>query len=153
MDDIEIRELKPKDSTDLWTIRNTESVRHMSNNTEPILREAHDAWFARYVTNPRNHGFVVVCDGRVAGYCRIDDGLVSIAIAPEFQGRGFSKRLLVESVRRVQQVCDHIIAEVRRDNTVSIRLFEAAGFGVTEQDPEKFVFSFPPPALDIQAKT
>ncbi|MFH1171415.1 MAG: N-acetyltransferase [bacterium] len=145
---VEIRALQPEDSADMWRIRNHEMVRCMSHDTSSIPRAVHDAWFARYIANPENRAFVLVCDSRVAGYCRIDHGLVSIAIDPEFQGRGFSRQLLTESILRVRDTTSRILAEVRRDNPISLGLFTAAGFGIIEEDGEKYILAFPSPSLD-----
>src|SRR3990172_8839888 len=118
-----IRGLQPEDSDALWQIRNSEPVRAFSNDPTPIPRDRHDAWFVRYLANPENHCEVLEENGLVVGYCRVDAALVSIALRPEAQGRGFGRALLRTAITHTQGRWPRLIAEVRHGNEVSLRLF------------------------------
>lgn len=140
--DVAVREVSLEDSSDLWRIRNHPDVRRLSNRPDPIPRDQHDQWFEKYRAHPDNHAYVLVVGGVVAGYCRIDSGLVSIAIDPVFQGRGFSKMFLTTSILQARRYFPLMTAEVRLDNPVSLRLFQSVGFRVVSQDNEKHVLQY-----------
>lgn len=134
MDEVHIRPITADDSGDLWRIRNDEQVRAVSHDSRPIPRDKHDGWFARYQQHSGNHCWVIEVDDTVAGYCRIDDGLVSIAIDQRFAGRGLGKRLLTHAVTSVPHDVWPLRADIQLDNTASIALFEKVGFRRADQD-------------------
>lgn len=137
-----VRELRPKDSDGLWRIRNLDEVRLLSNNTAVIPKADHDAWFAKYIANPDNRCYVLEYGGDVAGYCRIDSGLVSIAIDPKYHGLGLGKKLLKGSVDLEIPTLKKITAEIRLNNDVSLKLFTKVGFKVVDQTPEKYILEY-----------
>lgn len=134
---IRVRPLHPDDSFGLWRIRNLEEVRRLSNDPRVIPQAQHEAWFARYQANPKNRCFVLDDHGAVAGYCRIDDGLTSIALDPKYHGLGLGKRLLRESIDAVKSSGPTIRAEIRLNNDISLKLFTGLGFVVVANTPEK----------------
>lgn len=125
---ISIRPMELSDMVGVWTIRNDERVRQMSNATGSIPLKDHRRWFSAYIDRPNKVALVMVERQDVIGYCRIDDGLVSIAIAPSHQGRGLSKPLLAAGIHRGLAVWPTLQAEVRTDNPASLRLFTDLGF-------------------------
>ncbi len=137
-----VRDLRPQDSEGLWRIRNLDEVRLLSNNTAIIPRRDHDAWFAKYIANPDNRCYVLDREGGVAGYCRIDSGLVSIAIDPKYHGLGLGKKLLKEAVDLALPSAKKITAEIRLNNDVSLKLFTKVGFKVVGQTPEKHLLEY-----------
>lgn len=139
---INVRIVAAKDSADIWRIRNTDSVRSVSHHPEPIAWEQHQAWFTDYLQNPDNHCFIVEQDGQLAGYCRIDDGLVSIAIDPAWHGRGLGKKLLLSAVKTSSPQISPIKAEVRFGNEASMKLFQSTGFTEVGRDEEKVIYEF-----------
>lgn len=134
MSDPKLRPLTADDSEALWRIRNSDAVRAVSHHTEPIPRADHDAWFQRYQKTPSNHCWVVEVAGVVAGYCRIDDGLVSIAIDNAFTGQGLGKLLLQYAVTEAHRFEATVRADIHTGNSASIGLFEKIGFQRTGQD-------------------
>jgi ribosomal protein S18 acetylase RimI-like enzyme len=64
--------------------------------------------------------------------------LVSVNIAPERRGRGFGEKLLAAALAR--EGAGRVIAEVRRDNIVSVRLFQALGFRRRAEGEDFVVF-------------
>jgi N-acetylneuraminate synthase len=130
------RKLKSSDSLALWKIRNTESVRKVSNNSAPIPKASHTQWFAQYIKNPKNNCFVITYENKVAGYCRIDSGLVSIAIDPLFQGMGLGKKLLTSSVQQASQQIKTITATIHKKNEASLKLFTSVGFTIVSGNKE-----------------
>jgi len=81
--------------------------------------------------------------GNPVGQIRFDrDGdraEIDIAVSPAARGKGVGTRLLKEGCRTYLGVNDveYLLAEVNRDNTASIRIFEAAGFETHEETVER----------------
>lgn len=144
VESVSIRPVAAKDSADVWRIRNTESVRQVSHQQDEIPWEKHQAWFQQYLENPDNHCSVIEVDGRIGGYCRIDGGLVSIAIDPAFHGRGLGKKLLEEAVRAAAALGQPVRAEVKKDNRASLKLFTSVGFKTSGENEEQVTFTYEP---------
>jgi ribosomal protein S18 acetylase RimI-like enzyme len=136
-----VRPATAQDSRALWQIRNQEDVRRVSNNAELIPWEKHEVWFARYRKNPENHAFVLEEDGAVVGYCRIDAGLVSIALDASVRGRGYGTVLLTEAVRQYHAE-GPVRAFIRCGNETSLKLFKKAGFSPDREDAEGYHLTF-----------
>jgi len=139
---INVRPITQEDSPHLWRIRNLDVVRALSNNPDPIPREQHDNWFSKYYQDPDNHCMVIEVDNVVAGYCRIDHGLISIALDPNYHGLGLGTRLLQETINRVSPAVAKITAEIRRENEISLKLFTKVGFNVIQSTPEKNILEY-----------
>jgi RimJ/RimL family protein N-acetyltransferase len=145
-DDLHLRPAEPSDARDVWAWRNDAESRAASRGTEPVTWEVHEAWFARVLEDPART-MLVGCDpqtGEKVGMVRFDppgpDGerLVSVNIAPERRGRGFGEKLLAAALAR--EGAGRVIAEVRRDNIVSVRLFQALGFRRRAEGEDFVVF-------------
>jgi [ribosomal protein S18]-alanine N-acetyltransferase len=93
-------------------------------------------WWAELAGRPRRDYVVAVDDGRILGYGGIDlsgdvADLMTIATAPEAQGRGMGRRLLDELVRRAgRSGAQALLLEVRADNEAAKRLYGTSGFEV-----------------------
>lgn len=135
-----VRPATDRDSEALWRIRNQEDVRRLSNNPEPIPWEKHEAWFARYRAKAENHAYVLERDGQVVGYCRIDSGLVSIALDGSVRGKGLGRLLLSEAIAQYEE--GPIKAFVRCGNETSLKLFRKAGFTPDREDPEGYHLTY-----------
>ena len=92
--------------------------------------------FYEYLENPLWSFFVAKCDGKIVGYISYmiiysDADLVIVCVLPEYRGLGIGKNLLHEMVMD----CDtrditYIHLEVRKSNSVAIKLYESYGFVV-----------------------
>ena len=140
-----IRKVEEQDSYYIWEIRNHPSVRVISDHPEAIPFENHSIWFKeKYFSGQDNHCFVLATsDNKVIGYCRLDLDkeknyyIVSIALAPDFQGKGLGKNLLSESLCNFGD--DKIIfAEIHKNNIRSIKLFEKNGFLIKNEDENNY---------------
>ena len=81
-------------------------------------------------------------DDIVGGYCRFDKNdkgefNISIAILPKFQGKGFGKKLLSESMALMGSN-KVFIASVFKNNSVSLKLFQRNGFGLINEDKQQY---------------
>lgn len=136
-----IRDVELKDSRAMWEIRNLEQVRLVSNDTEPIPLETHERWFKTFMENTNHRTLVLEVENQVVGYCRVIDGLVSIALRPEAQGKGYGRRLLGEAVRESLRRWPSLQAIVRKGNEASLKLFLGARFSIIQEDEEKYTLA------------
>ncbi|WP_331272302.1 GNAT family N-acetyltransferase [Motilibacter aurantiacus] len=130
-----VRPAGPDDSRALWEWRNDPTTRAMSAQTDEVAWEAHQAWYARALDDPRRRLLVAELDGERVGMVRFDDAgeghwVVSINLAPAARGRGLAAPVLRagEEWLRSSGTAELLIAEVRDTNAASWRTFERAGY-------------------------
>jgi [ribosomal protein S18]-alanine N-acetyltransferase len=102
---------------------------------------AHDAWaeptwWAELAGRPRRDYLVLTDADGVLGYAGLDHGgevadVMTIAVAPRAQGRGFGRLLLAELEQRARtRGAAHVILEVRADHVAALGLYERSGYAV-----------------------
>lgn len=131
-DELHIRPADLCDARDVWAWRNDAATRSASRETAPVPWPDHEAWFGRALAEPTKT-LLIGLDPETRekiGLVRFDllesgERLVGINIAPERRGLGWGRRLLAEALQRHPGA---LVAEVRTDNTASVRLFEKLGF-------------------------
>ena len=134
---------KSEDSRAIYNIRYEPLVDALSRNHEVVSFEKHNVWFKKqYFSGLENKCFVLRVDGVVGGYCRFDKNdksefNISIAILPKFQGKGFGKKLLSESMALMGSN-KVFIASVFKNNSVSLKLFQRNGFGLINEDKQQY---------------
>lgn len=141
-----ISQAQREDSRAVWEIRNHSKNRPLFNNSEPIEFEQHDEWFEnQYFSDKGNICFVLKSEGKVIGYCRFDlkdnQYLISIALAPEYQGKGLGNTLLAESLKSLGRDRE-ILAEIKKDNDNSIKLFERNNFEKYSENEKDTCFRY-----------
>ncbi|GAC56615.1 putative ribosomal-protein-alanine acetyltransferase [Gordonia hirsuta DSM 44140 = NBRC 16056] len=62
----------------------------------------------------------------------------TIAVAPEYRGRGGGRALLAALLEVADAVAAPVFLEVRTDNTVAIALYQSAGFSVAGLRPNYY---------------
>ncbi|MEK7121413.1 MAG: GNAT family N-acetyltransferase [Patescibacteria group bacterium] len=139
-----VKRVRPENSSRIWEIRNTLQSRQASKNQDEVPWEKHESWFQRkYIKNESNACFVLDYDGETAGYCRFDlengSFRVSIALEPAYHGRGFGSLFLIEACAQFGKD-KNLVAEVKRENESSIRIFKKAGFNITNKDDKYSYF-------------
>jgi len=128
-----LRRAEPEDSGDLLAWRNDpESVRNSKSPT-PVALGEHARWFAASLTNPDRRIYIGLVGDEKIGMVRFDRlarsepaYLVSITINPACRGRRLGTRLLLAALRQAAPAT--FDAEIRTENVISQRLFEACGF-------------------------
>lgn len=147
---MKIGKVQKKDSKRIWEIRNHPLVRKNSNNPKVISFENHKKWFEeKYFSGLNNHCFVLKDKEKVIGYCRFDFNqkdsayITSIALDPEFQGRGWGHLLLSESLKKIKQNKD-ILAKVKKNNLSSIKLFQRNNFKLYKENKKNYYFKYEP---------
>lgn len=139
------------DSKRVWEIRNHPLVRQTAHSQEEIPFEQHDRWFEnKYFKETNNRLFVLKDADKVIGYCRFDfdkehnSYLVSIALDTEYQGKGLGHKLLSQALQQLD-VPQEILAEVRKGNEISVKLFEKNNFQIYKEDKNTFYLKLKKP--------
>jgi ribosomal protein S18 acetylase RimI-like enzyme len=136
MKEYKLGRAEEKDIETIWAIRNHPLVRKNSGSSSFITLQNHKKWFRDKYFENKNNFCYVLCDGsRPVGYCRFDYNekervyIISIARDPENKNRGLGTILLSKSMEKIRyKKNDLVLAEIRKDNIASIKLFEKNGF-------------------------
>ena len=127
-----------EDDCEWWLeLRNDETVRENSGNTEIIDEETHSKWFSAKLADPDERLYVFLREGRRAGQLRLsktEDGiLISYAVCVGDRGTGLG----TEMIKRASELAAHdfagsgdmtLVAGVRAHNRASARIFEKCGY-------------------------
>lgn len=117
-------------------------VRAFSFNRNPIVWEEHVAWFSRKVSDANCLYLIFEKNGQPMGSIRFDlkngEALVSYLLDPEFHGKGYGLKLLVEGIRfleheKANYPFQKISGYVFKENLPSLKAFERLGFERTEE--------------------
>ena len=149
MNNYKIRPIKKGDSKRLWQIRNHPVSRKYSGNSEIIPYKNHLGWFEKkYFSTQDNHCFILeIQNKKVIGYCRFDfddennNYIISIALDPDYHGCGLGHKLLSDSLQTFNPTRD-ILAEVQKDNKVSVKLFKNNNFKIFKQDDKNYYLKY-----------
>ena len=127
----------------IWEWRNDETTRAVSGKKAIVPWEGHEVWFASALADPKRHLLIASHGGQQVGVVRLDkqttgDWLVSINLAPAARGRGLGTPTLVAGCAWLETVVgeSRVIADIRRENALSIRIFKSAGFRATNGGSE-----------------
>jgi len=134
---VRVRRATAGDSQYIFDWRNDERTRQMSHCADVIARENHDLWYKSSLSD--NSRMLIICEdsdsGHRLGVVRFDiDGkraLMSVNLAPDARGKGFSGQCLkagIEYLKTINPDIGFIDAEIKNNNAASIRAFEGAGF-------------------------
>jgi RimJ/RimL family protein N-acetyltransferase len=133
---ITVRLAKVSDAKILFDWRNNPNIRAASEQTKPLIWEDHIRWLIHTLQSGTQHVFIGEQDGFPIGVVRFsvehDHALVSLALAPAAQGKGFGKCLLALGMAQIGSM--PIRARIRSDNAASRTCFAACGFVETSQD-------------------
>jgi RimJ/RimL family protein N-acetyltransferase len=124
----------------------------------PASLEDHSEWLAVQLRDPRVALYVAHDDERGCdvGTLRIDrrqsgEMELSITVAPEQRGRGYSHDLIACGIRAAGDI--RIVARVKPDNVRSLRAFRALGFTVVDDDGALVRLVHEPAPVAGRAKT
>lgn len=88
-------------------------------------------WHTRVLRDTDQPGSIV-CGYFVAMTAGDDEELLTITVAPEYEGRGYGQRLLQCLIQEATaRQAQRLFLEVRQSNHRAIRLYEAAGFTIS----------------------
>jgi len=135
-DNLQLREATSDDARFVWKTNNDPSVRARSVDTDPIPWEDHCEWFEATLSSDARLLWIPAYHGEECGVVRMDvnfeasEAEISIAIRPDFRGRGIGTSVIQRASEQTTERDDieRVLAHVRPDNEASIRAFEKAGF-------------------------
>jgi spore coat polysaccharide biosynthesis predicted glycosyltransferase SpsG/RimJ/RimL family protein N-acetyltransferase len=137
---IHLRRVQKQDIKDVFELSNEDYVRRYSINKNKILWEDHVKWFNK-VLEDDNIVFYVVTDGSDSflGQIRFnidkDNATVSISLSNKLRGRGLSRSLLKQSIKKLfaeENQVNEIIAYVSEINVASMKIFTGLNFKVND---------------------
>lgn len=138
-----LRRATINDASLLFGWRNDIVTRTNFINQDPVPWEVHVDWLARTLANPDRLLFVGA-DGQPVGTSRLDIcttlAELSYTIAPEHRRKGYGHALVRETVKHS---AIPIKATVKRQNTASCRILEAADFSTTGEEDDLLVYVRP----------
>jgi len=132
---VHIRKAKPED---LLEVININMISLKEHYPEDFWRHHLEMWGEAFL--------VADLDSKVVGYvmCRVERGLgyinksllkklghiISIAVHPDYRGRGIGYSLMVEALRKLKEFykVSEVYLEVRVSNESAIKLYEKLGF-------------------------
>ena len=141
---ITVRLAKLSDAKSLFDWRNDPHARAASEQTKPLIWEDHIRWLTHKIQSGTPHVFIGEHDGLPIGVVRFsvehDHALVSLALAPAAQGKGFGKSLLASGIAQIGSM--PIRARIRSDNVASRTCFASCGFVETSRDKDFCCYNY-----------
>jgi len=122
------------DSADLLRWRNDPVTRANSRNTAEVSPDDHQAWMRVCMSpsHPKGKVWIADVDGTSVGMVRIAaDCEVSINVAPEHRGKGYSKTMLKQALDQMK--VPYLFAEIKQTNAASRHIFEQCGFEMADE--------------------
>jgi pseudaminic acid synthase len=125
----------------LFDWANEAEVRQNSFTTEQIVWENHQVWFRNLLTDVNKRLYIFYRNNQPVGMIRYDiqdkSARISYSIAKEFRHRGYGKAMVEQSepiLRKESPQIQVITAEVKPENTASMRIFEELDYHKGEED-------------------
>lgn len=132
---ISLRTATEADMADLLAWRNHPDTRGASFNTDPIAPETHEAWFKKKLASADTVIYIAISGTDKIGTIRFEDNgetiKTSVMLNPAFFGKGLGPKVIslaTEKYLREKSPAKPIVAEIKTDNTASLKAFAKAGF-------------------------
>ena len=139
----------------IWEWRNDPITRSMSRSKDLVSWEDHSNWFQKTLTNPNRIMYVGISEQLPIGIVRFDiinnleDSFeISININPLQRGKGLGLEVIKNALFALKQErpsAKKIIAEAKKENPASNRLFVSSGFipqQSRESDFNSYLYSY-----------
>ena len=140
---MKVRHATLEDSKHIYEWRNDEVTRSMSTNTDIVEWTEHTKWYRSALLNPNKLIIIGEDDKGKIGMVRFDyndertQAEISINLNPIRRGQKLSSSLLSESIFFAKPPNNiRLIAEIRHQNTVSIKCFSKCGFHYDNADDD-----------------
>lgn len=144
---ISLRKCSENDIMRVFKWSNDETVRKNSFNSERILFEDHKSWFLNKITDKNTLFLIALVNSVPAGVIRYEKleshAIVGLLVSKEFRGQNLAGKFLIESAKLYfKNATSPILAYIKKENIVSIRTFEKAGYLYLKDDKVKESSSF-----------
>jgi len=138
---IKLKKVDFSDIEFLWYLRNQPYVYKNSRRHRPVEWKEHINWIMPILLGfNKKELFIVEHSNKKAGQIRFDyknnEAEVSISLLKEFCGKGIGSRALKLAIAEIEKKAERVMAEVKKDNTASIKLFEKINFKKESQKGE-----------------
>ncbi|HEX4450648.1 MAG TPA: GNAT family N-acetyltransferase [Kofleriaceae bacterium] len=120
---IQLRIAEDDDCDRVYTWNFAPDARAHSNRPEAVELDRHYMWFFERVERPAF--WIIELDGEPVGNVRIDNGLISIALASHARGQGVGRAAIT---RACEEWDAPVTAKILPGNLASRTAFEACGF-------------------------
>ena len=146
---MKIIKAEKKHVNDLFAWRNDLHTRKMSMSSELISFESHLIWFRSILDDKNQFLYIGLNEVDKIGFCRFNLNQkemiaeVSINLNPSMRGKKYSFQLLSLTMEQYfkEQKTD-LIANIKKENLASIRLFVKSGFLLQTSENNYFVYKF-----------
>lgn len=127
------RRARSEDAERVFEWANDPAARAASFNSAKINYEDHVAWFEESLSRPDRHLLIATEESEAVAVVRFDGkgprGTISINVGPDHRGRGLGPAILLAASHQAVRIgYTEILAQIRPENTASVRAFEKAGY-------------------------
>lgn len=133
---IQIIPAQKKDSDFFLVLRNEPVMVQKSLNPTLVSSEQHKTWYHRSIHSKYRKLFVIIINRKRGGYIRFEErahmNFVSICLLPEFRKKGYGPRAIDTAFQKTE-IKKPVYAEIKFDNTASIKAFHKAGFTLLKE--------------------
>lgn len=139
--EISLTKINFSDIEFLWYLRNQSETYKYSRENQTISWKEHINWILPIILGTSNKSIFVIKNLKIPiGQIRFNwinnkEAEISISILKEFQGRGFATKTLKLAIKEAkrQKKIKRLIAEIKKKNSSSIKLFEKLNFRLKTQ--------------------
>lgn len=137
---IDIRPATENDLTILFQWANDSKTRENAFQSKPIPWSDHVEWFSARLKSSDSRIFIFIVDGLPAGQIRFDlkfgEWWIDYGIDRQYRGQGLAKILLKCAEAWMKATFGHLRlrAEVKAQNSASLKAFEASGYSIISVD-------------------
>lgn len=135
------------DCKDIWLWRNHPEARKNFFNPNPIPWKEHREWFYSKIKDEDAKIYIAVLKKNKIGVIRFeikgDLAKVSVNLNPDFFGKGLGYKVIrfgTEKFLKEIKARKQIIAEIKRDNVASQKVFAKAGYRMAERKADILVY-------------
>lgn len=136
---VKLRKATEKDCKLIWKWANDPQVRVVSFSSDFIPYEKHAKWFTSKLKDSNCRFFIAENDNREPiGQVRFDfegnEATISISLDRNFRYKDYGSKLIELASKKIFEVScvDKIHAYIKKQNTVSVKVFIKGGFKVFE---------------------
>lgn len=129
---IKIKKVTIDDAQLLFEWANDSETRYNSFNSAPIEWNNHITWLNKQIISPNASVYLVHLNNRPIGVAKFNSDkvtVIGITVAPDQRGKGLGSEIIKIACHKFWKNSNqNIFAYIKKDNLVSKRVFEKAGF-------------------------
>lgn len=146
---MKLRKAKLKDIIKVYLWKNNIISRKMSRNQNKVKFLEHFVWYLKKLNDKESLFLIGIFNNKAFGMVRFDHILnsdnyfVSINLKPNMRGKGLSKNFLAQSLNCFSNLNKtKLYAEIRNNNTKSIKIFKSVGFVEIKKDDQFTIYEY-----------